>query len=304
MALLGFARGSCAQEPTLVQQDMLALSLADAAESAGTTGAVFDAEMSLTPGPPPTRRTFWLAYNVAHGPRKYLEWLWKDPINLYTRPFFWGSDGWETFGIEAGITGVLIPADKEVRDFVQRNRQKALSDVLKNINDYYGSVDLVYGGAGLFVIGLAAGNEKIADAGFLSAESVFYATQLATITKNVFGRERPKHAKDQWQFHGWDRHNHSFVSGDAIVAFAFSSSVSEVWQNPWITWPAYGLAIGVAAARVDRNAHWLSDVVGAAFLGTAVGKSLVHFHYHRNAQGVVVPYIGDHEVGLQAAIQF
>lgn len=269
------------------QSDMLAMSLSETNSNERT----------------PVPNSFWLSYKIEHGPKKYLEWLWKDPVNLFTRPFFWGGGEWETFGIEAGITGALMPADKQIRDSAQRNRDEGFSHFLKAINDNYGSVDLIYGGAGLFVIGLVARDEKVADTGFLAAEAVLYANQLGSATKHLFGRERPG-AKNQWQFHGPDNHNHSFVSGDTIVAFAFSSAVSEVWQKWWITWPMYGAAIGVAAARVDRNAHWASDVVGAAFLGTAVGKGLVHFHYQRDANGVVVPFVGRREVGLQVALQY
>jgi undecaprenyl-diphosphatase len=301
-AVVFCAKVGLAQELSQAQRDLIAMSLDIEVDAAGTTGTVFDTDMKLPVDPP--RRSFWLSYSNEHGPKKYLEWFWKDPVNLFSRPYFWGVGEWETFGIEAGITGALMPADREIREVVQRNRDEGLTHTLKVINDYYGSVDLVYGGAGLFVVGLIAQNEKVADTGFLAAESVFYATALSTATKNLFGRERPSHAKDQWQFHGPSRTQHSFVSGDAIVAFAFSSAVSEVWQKWWITWPLYGAAIGVAAARVDRNAHWTSDVVGAAFLGTAVGKSLVHFHYRRNADGVLVPFVGDREAGMQLSMRF
>ena len=88
------------------------------------------------------------------------------------------------------------------------------------------------------------------------------------------------------------------------MAFAFASSVSEVWQNPWVTWPLYGLAIGVAAERTNANAHWLTDVVGAAFLGHAVGKTIVRMHYSHNVEGKLVPYVADHAAGLQVTLEF
>ena len=43
----------------------------------------------------------------------------------------------------------------------------------------------------------------------------------------------------------------------------------------------------------------LSDVVGGAFLGDVVGKNIVHFHYRRNVDGVLQPYITQDAVGLQ-----
>jgi hypothetical protein len=247
---------------------------------------------------------FLLPYHDESRRMKYLEWLWKDPINLFTRPVFWSDDEWRTAAIEGGITGALMPADDAVRDIFQDNRSKSFKDGLGVINDFYGTYELEFAGAGLFVVGLVAGNEKLADSGFLGAESVAYAGMLCSGVKYVFGRERPGTASDQWQFHGFSPKDHSFVSGDTIVAFAFSSSVSEVWQTPWVTWPMYGLAVGVGLSRLERNAHWLSDVVGAAFLGHAIGKSIVHFHYGRNTEGKLVPFVTPDAVGLQVTFRF
>ena len=74
----------------------------------------------------PTRQTYLLPYHEQDWPNKYLEWLWKDPINLITRPVYWRGGEWTTFGIEAGITGALIPLDEPFRDLVQDNRSKTV----------------------------------------------------------------------------------------------------------------------------------------------------------------------------------
>ena len=88
------------------------------------------------------------------------------------------------------------------------------------------------------------------------------------------------------------------------MAFAFASSVSEVWQNPWVTWPLYAFAGAVGAQRITDNKHWLSDVVGGALLGNAVGKNIVHLHYRRNVDGVLQPYVTQDTVGLQMTCRF
>lgn len=58
---------------------------------------------------PAGHRDYLLSYQDETGPKKYLDWLWKDPVNLLTRPAFWDGTQWRTFGIEAGITGALFP---------------------------------------------------------------------------------------------------------------------------------------------------------------------------------------------------
>jgi membrane-associated phospholipid phosphatase len=250
---------------------------------------------------------YLLPYNQEDWPKKYLEWLWKDPANLFTRPAFWGGGQWATFGIEAGITGALFPADRSFKDFSDDIHNKPLTHVLKPIDYWYGNYPLAFYSGGMFAGGLIFKNEKLADSGFLSAESIGYASVLDVAIKALTERERPRTTNNQYDFRGPGGSVHgssSFVSGDVIAAYAFASSVSEVWQNPWVTWPLYILAAAVAVERTQVDAHWLSDVVGAAFLGHAIGKTIVHMHYRRDLDGRLMPYVGDHVVGLQLAFQF
>lgn len=79
-----------------------------------------------------------------------------------------------------------------------------------------------------------------------------------------------------------------------ISKFLFKDSLKVM-----IKWPLYGLAVAVAAQRVNDNRHWLSDVVAGALVGEAVGGEIYRFHYHRNVEGAVVPYISPDGMGLQ-----
>ena len=253
------------------------------------------------------RRDYLLSYQDEKGPKKYLEWLWKDPVNLLTRPAFWDGEQWKTFGIEAGITGGLLPLDNTVRDVVHDNKTASLDDGLNTVRTITGAGAYYFAASGaIFGSGLIVQNEKLADSGFLAFESVAYAGGLEEGLKFVTGRKRPNSARNQFQFQGPSGRgfNSSFVSGESTVAFAFASSVSEVWQNPWVTWPLYMFAGAVGAQRITDNKHWLSDVVGGAFLGEAVGKTIVRMHYSHDVEGKVVPYVADHTVGLQVTLAF
>src|SRR5262245_45829565 len=259
----------------------------------------FDAWWQLSPDDAaagelqPARKTYWLSYHSQERSQKYLEWLWKDPVNLVTRPAYWRGGEWTTFGIEAGITGALLPLDDSVRDLFQDNHSASVDSALNTIRDATGAGATFFAaGAVMFGSGLIVHNEKLADSGFLAFESVVYAGALAQGIKFLTGRERPDVAKDQYQFHGpGSGSNTAFVSGEGAVAFAFASSVSEVWQNPWVSWPLYTLAGAVSAQRITSNKHWLSDVVGGAFLGHVVGQNLVRFHYRHDRDGVLRPYV-------------
>ena len=262
---------------------------------------------TVAPGAGDATPEYLLPYRADRSPHRYLEWAWKDPVNLVTRPLYWRGDEWQTFAIDAGVTGVLMPADNDVRDLFQHNRSGGVDSTLNVVRDVTaGGGTYFLAGAALFGSGLFSHNEKLTDSGFLSFESVLYAGVLSQGIKLLTGRERPDSGKDQYHFYGpgGGPSNSAFVSGESTVAFAFASSVSEVWQNPWVTWPAYILAGAVSAQRIHDNRHWLSDVVGGAFLGEVVGKNIVHFHYRHDAGGVLQPYVTPESAGMKMTFRF
>ena len=60
----------------------------------------------------------------------------------------------------------------------------------------------------------------------------------------------------------------SFPSGHSASAFAFATGVTL--ELPWMGFVLYPLAAAVAATRLLVGAHWASDVVGGATLGSVV----------------------------------
>src|SRR5436305_908441 len=62
----------------------------------------------------------------------------------------------------------------------------------------------------------------------------------------------------------WAQKNLAFPSGHTMVAFATAAALAILWPRWWLLF--YIAAALVAAERVMENAHWLSDVIGAAGL--------------------------------------
>ena len=57
-------------------------------------------------------------------------------------------------------------------------------------------------------------------------------------------------------------------------------------------WSRFNFQLGLAhppVQRLDQQAHWLSDVVGGALVGHAVGRRLVRYHYDPEGDGAQTP---------------
>ncbi|MBZ5637953.1 MAG: phosphatase PAP2 family protein [Acidobacteriia bacterium] len=249
----------------------------------------------------------FLPYVRERGASKYLEWLVKDPLNLAARPAAWSAAEWGRAAAGSAVTVGLIPLDGRARDFVQDRRSRTVIDLVDPIRDRFIGSRLTLYGAGLFVAGLAFRDERLSDSGFLAAESAFWAVRASAVIKSLTHRERPPTANGPYDFQGPRGStvggSSSFVSGDAIGAFAFAASVSEVYPYRSVRWPLYALAGAVGVHRLEHDAHWLSDVVGAAMLGRAIGKGMVHLHARSRAvRPEILPFVSGSAVGVRIAL--
>ena len=119
------------------------------------------------------------------------------------------------------------------------------------------------------------------------ARTVIWQAGIVQVLKFSFGKQRP----------GNSTHYQSFPSGHTSTAFASATALTYAygWKAALV---AYPLAAFVAAARVSDDAHWASDVVGGAFLGTLIARACVspesgfaNFHPALSPQGYSLSYL-------------
>ncbi|MGH6821797.1 MAG: phosphatase PAP2 family protein [Methylocella sp.] len=98
------------------------------------------------------------------------------------------------------------------------------------------------------------------------------AAGISNLVKHAVGRPRPKfmHAGNlelsPVAGSGWD----SFPSGHATASFAVATVLAA--KFPRWRWVILPLAIAIAASRIVRGSHFLTDVAGGAAIGYVIGS--------------------------------
>jgi membrane-associated phospholipid phosphatase len=128
-------------------------------------------------------------------------------------------------------------------------------------------------------------------------EAYFLNTGLTDLLKVTVGRERPNGEDDM-----------SFPSGHASTAFTLAV-VAERHFGWKVGLPACTVAGLVAVSRLQRNKHYLSDVLGGATLGYIVGRTVVRANSKpleapRAPQFSLTPVMTRHSRALVAGITF
>jgi membrane-associated phospholipid phosphatase len=115
-------------------------------------------------------------------------------------------------------------------------------------------------------------------------EDLLYVAQATAITagltqvaKYTAGRQRPlAYHAEPGRAHDPDD-DLSFFSGHTSVAFALATSAGTVSSlrgypsAPWVWAGGLGFAAAIGWLRMAGDAHWLTDVLAGAAVGTAVG---------------------------------
>jgi membrane-associated phospholipid phosphatase len=211
-------------------------------------------------------------------------------------PLFTKTDAWLSAGFVVGIAATM-PFDERVAAWSQS--PSVQTPAHKNVATFFNA----YGGYGVLVISIGtygvariAGSSHFSELGLRATESIAISGAITAVAKGIIGRQRP-YVDDQ------DSHYYAFgkgfgndayasmPSGHTTAAFAFAASVTDetahFWpkQTWWVATLTYGSATMVGVARIYSNAHWTSDVIGGAFVGTLTGLTVNRWHrLHPNSK--------------------
>lgn len=158
-------------------------------------------------------------------------------------------------------------------------------------------------GGTLYGAGRLLDRPEVAAIGLHTTESIIIALGATYLTKVLVGRARPI-ADPEAPFdvelgRGWrnDRYQ-SFPSGHTTAAFAVAAAIGTEmgYVAPEAQLPVavalFGAAGLAGVSRMYHNAHWTSDVIVGAAIGTFAGWKVVRYHRTRPGNRVDELFLG------------
>ncbi len=165
-------------------------------------------------------------------------------------------------------TGASIEMDDNLHHYFrnvgdlgqERRRFSALGDIGEVLaNRWF----LLAGTGSLILAAHSTSNDRFQDMTYAWTQGYLLNNLLTEALKRGVRRERPN-----------GQNSRSFSSGHAANAFTFATIISH-YYGPKAGIPAYSVAGLVAVSRMEKNVHYLSDVVMGATLGYIVGRTVV-----------------------------
>lgn len=154
--------------------------------------------------------------------------------------------------------------DKKVDDWAvnhQTSRWNTVGKVGKNLPV------LMALGAGALYTGIAGSDSASTAETALKAGA--YTLGASLLTRYAVGRARPNQELGSAHFDGFGSgaSQSGFPSNHVALAFALATPFAQQNDMPWL----YGAAALTAVGRIQSRDHWLSDTVGGALMGYAIG---------------------------------
>jgi membrane-associated phospholipid phosphatase len=220
-----------------------------------------------------------------------------DDKSYVTAPLHARRPQWVRFGAALGAIAFAHQYDDEAREhFETITVEPGTSPDTRDGSDAAPAV-LALGGTWIGAV-IADSDEGRREAGaMLEAAALSGAAGYAL--KQLARRERPYTTADA---DAWSEEGDSFPSLHTTAAFAIGTVLAESGndRHRWLRRTlGYGLAVGTAYARMDHDAHWLSDTVAGAGLGIATARFVMKQRGRGDGRGRVTfaPLPGGLEVG-------
>lgn len=208
---------------------------------------------------------------------------------VFASPVHWDQRTWHAVGWKAlAVVGTMAALDQNTRESID-NRKSSTTDHIATDFEPFGRQYAAFVIGGYLVAGQVLHKPKLKAVAVDAFTTTVIAAGLVTpALKLVAGRSRPREDKGAHDFHPFTG-GYSFPSGHATAAFSVAASVARHYRQLWVKGLSYGLASMVAYARMEKDAHYLSDVTAGAMIGIGVARSVHAFDRDRRTSLAVSP---------------
>lgn len=223
---------------------------------------------------------------------------------MVTAPSRWDQATWQQAGwVALGIVSTAAIMDRPLQNEMHRH---APNDNRFMLHIERLGAQYAVGVLGGFYLAGASGNDTAAKVAQDGLTASLIASGLITPSiKLLIGRSRPRNNAGIAQFKPFSDPNASFPSGHTTAAFALASVIANHYDERWVQYSAYSLAGLVGVARSYHDAHFASDVLAGALIGTLVGKSVVeHNRLPRTRKIAILPELASGQIGVRLVGNF
>ena len=204
--------------------------------------------------------------------------LGEDEKGIFTSPLrLQPKDGYWLAPLGAA-TGLAIAYDADAAGTVGVDPGR--TNTANKIADFGSFITAGAEGAGLYFIGLAKKNPKLAETGRLADEAIIDSGSVTLVTKLITNRQRPRQGNgrgDFWpygtQHWEWDS---SFPSDHATASMALARVIAGEYPHWYVMVPAYGFAETISMSRIFANQHFPSDILVGQAVGFLTGSYVLN----------------------------
>ena len=244
------------------------------------------------------------AHKVGAAELSYPEIVIDDVKHVVTAPAHWDDAEWHKAGwASLAVVGTALVIDRPLRDEMRHHTgDNAFLTQVERFGAQYAAGVV----GGFYLVGALTDNENSKQVAQDSIAASLIASGIITpAIKLVTGRSRPRDEVGVYHFKPFSNSNSAFPSGHTTEAFAVAAVVANHYDETWVTCTSYSIASLVGLARTYHRAHFASDVVAGAMIGTLVGKSVVaHNADLRSGKLVLLPELGPSLIGVRIAGRF
>jgi len=210
----------------------------------------------------------------------YLKKSGRDFLSVVTAPAKWRRSDLLKFAALAGTGVLLYSCDRNLYDWIQKNKSPASMDASAYISKFGNGGYLTAFLAAMYASGELFDSPGLRKTALLSLESFLTTSVFVLTLKVVAGRARPSSGESAHSFDPFSlKTDHlSFPSGDAAGAFAVATTIADQSSEFFVDVLAYSLAGLVAIYRVHDGKHWPADVFAGSALGFFVAKKISHLN--------------------------